>query len=626
MRRSPPEFWERQGPLPSLMAPLGWAYGAVGRLRRAAATPWRAPVPVLCVGNLVVGGAGKTPVAIDLAGRLIERGERPHLMSRGYGGALAGPVQVDPARHGHREVGDEALLLARVAPTWIARDRAAGAKAAIAAGATVLVLDDGFQNPSLVQDLGFVVVDGRYGFGNGHVLPAGPLREPMASGLARADAVVVMGEGELPIVTPDGTPLLHAHLVLREGGPALQGGRVVAFAGIGRPQKFFEFLDRLGASVVARHAFADHQPYTAAALEPILAEAARTGAQVLTTEKDGVRIPVELRDRITPVPVAVRWDDSAMLDSLLERLTHQVLVPSRRPLGRRLLNALLDALEGGGAWLLFGLSGRLPVAWASGIAGSLARAIGPHLAISRRARQNLRRALPGLDEGGVEQIVRGMWDNLGRVAAEYAHLGQYRVYEPGGRIEMVGAETIRRHGAPGERAIFFSGHFGNWEVATLAVTQAGLGVAEIYRAANNPIVDGIINYARSVIGSELVPKGTLGARRALAALKQGRHIAMLVDQKMNDGIPVPFFGRDAMTAPALAKFALHFGCAVVPVRVDRLPHARFRITAEPALQYQRTDNAQRDTLALMTQVNQVLERWIRDRPDHWFWLHRRWPE
>ena len=293
-----------------------------------------------------------------------------------------------------------------------------------------------------------------------------------------------------------------------------------------------------------------------------------------------------------------------------------------RPLPRRLLHAL----EGGAAWLLFGVCRLLPVAWASGLAGALARAIGPRVGVSRRARQNLRRALPDLDEARADAVIRGMWDNLGRVAAEYAHLGKYRVYEAAGRIEMVGAENIRRYGAPGERAIFFSGHFGNWEVATLAVTQAGLGVAEIYRAANNPIVDGIINYARSVVGSELVPKGMVAARRALVALKQDRHIAMLVDQKMNDGIPVPFFGRDAMTAPALAKFALHFNCAVVPVRVDRLPHARFRITAEPPVAYERTGDAARDELALMTQVNQVLERWIREQPDHWFWLHRRWPE
>ena len=294
----------------------------------------------------------------------------------------------------------------------------------------------------------------------------------------------------------------------------------------------------------------------------------------------------------------------------------------RRPLGQRLIHWI----EGLGGLVLYGFFRLLPAAWASAIGGFCARTLGPRLAISRRARANLRRAMPELDESAIEQTVSGMWDNLGRVAAEYAHLDKYRVYEPGGGIEMVGSENIRAQGAPGNRAIFFSGHFGNWEVATLAVTQAGLGVAEIYRAANNPIIDGIMNHARSVVGSELVPKGTVAARRALAAMHDGRHIAILVDQKMNDGIAVPFFGRDAITAPALARLALRYDCAVVPVRVDRLPKARFRITAESPLVYAKTGDAERDTLALMTQVNQVLERWIRERPDHWFWLHRRWPD
>lgn len=325
MRRSPPEFWERAGPLPTLLAPLGWAYAAASRLRRAVATPWRAPVPVLCVGNLVVGGAGKTPVAMDLAQRLAQRGARPHLLSRGYTGSLAGPVRVDPARHGYREVGDEALLLARIAPTWVARDRAAGAKAAVAAGATVLVLDDGFQNPSLAQDLKIVVVDGLYAFGNGRVLPAGPLREPAAAGLARADAVVVMGDGDSRFARlPGGPSPLRAYLMPVSDPSAFKGARVVAFAGIGQPRKFFASLEQLGATVVARHAFADHQPYTAAMLQPILAEAVRVGAQVLTTEKDWVRVPRELRDRITPVPVRVSWDSAREVEALLEKLLTQM--------------------------------------------------------------------------------------------------------------------------------------------------------------------------------------------------------------------------------------------------------------------------------------------------------------
>jgi Kdo2-lipid IVA lauroyltransferase/acyltransferase len=287
---------------------------------------------------------------------------------------------------------------------------------------------------------------------------------------------------------------------------------------------------------------------------------------------------------------------------------------------------LQHLFEGAGAALLYAGFGALPVAVASALGGFLARSIGPHMAFSRRALKNLRRALPEIGEADAQRIVRGMWDNLGRVIAEYPHLGKYRVYEGGGRIEIVGAEHIRAQAAPGRRAIFFSGHFGNWEVATLAVTQAGLEVVEMYRAANNPFVDQLISHSRRVVGSELAAKGSAGARRMLAAMRSGRHIALLVDQKQNDGIAVPFFGRDAMTEQSLAVFALRFDCAVVPVRVDRLPHARFRITAEPPLEVARSGDAASDTLALMTQVNRVLERWIRERPDHWFWLHRRWPE
>jgi len=320
MRRSQPDFWQRDGLLSALLAPLGWAFGTAAAVRRVTERPWRASVPVICVGNLVVGGAGKTPVAIDLAERLAAGGERPHLLTRGYGGALAGPVRVDPSRHGFRDVGDEALLLARAGPAWVARQRAAGARAAIADGASILILDDGFQNPSLVQDLKLVVIDGETGFGNGRVMPAGPLREPIAIGLARADAVVVMGENQARLPSlPGGMMLLRAKLMPRPDAPDLRGAEIIAFAGIGRPAKFFRFLEGLGARLVASHAFLDHQPYDEAMLAPLLAEATRHGVSVITTEKDLVRVPPTLRGAITALPVTVKWDDAAALEVLLAR-------------------------------------------------------------------------------------------------------------------------------------------------------------------------------------------------------------------------------------------------------------------------------------------------------------------
>jgi KDO2-lipid IV(A) lauroyltransferase len=218
-----------------------------------------------------------------------------------------------------------------------------------------------------------------------------------------------------------------------------------------------------------------------------------------------------------------------------------------------------------------------------------------------------------------------MWDNLGRVAAEYPHLRSIRVFEPDGRVETRGFENVDRARAAGRRMIFFSGHLANWEIAALAAGQYGIDIAQIYRAANNPRVDRLVARLRGEIG-ELIPKGRVGSRRAVAALRRGGHLSMLVDQKLNDGIAVPFFGRAAMTAPALALLALHYDCDVLPARVERLGGARFRLTIHPPLPLVKSGDHHADVLALMVTVNATLEGWIRERPEQWFWLHRRWPD
>jgi KDO2-lipid IV(A) lauroyltransferase len=297
-------------------------------------------------------------------------------------------------------------------------------------------------------------------------------------------------------------------------------------------------------------------------------------------------------------------------------------VAERSALARR----LVYLLEGIGAQFLFLFFRVLPLDRASALGGSIGRHLGPLLGASKRARFNLRRAMPELGEAEIERIVRGMWDNLGRVVAEYPHLGEFRIYEPGGRVETIGADEIRASRAPNQRYIFFSAHYANWEIATLAATQAGFEIALIYRAVNNPFVDRLVLRQRRLTGGDFIPKGSVAARRAIAALKAGRHLCMLVDQKMSDGIAVPFFGREAMTAPALARLALRFDCIVVPVLIERLRGARFRLTCEPALKLPRSGDQQADILALMTAVNATIERWIRARPEQWFWLHRRWPD
>jgi KDO2-lipid IV(A) lauroyltransferase len=283
-------------------------------------------------------------------------------------------------------------------------------------------------------------------------------------------------------------------------------------------------------------------------------------------------------------------------------------------------------LEGLGALLLFGLFRLLPLDWASSLGGFLAGRIGPLLGVSKRAHLNLRRAMPELDEAASWRVIAGMWDNLGRVVAEYPHLDEFDIYKADGRVEIVNAALVDPILAAGKKIIFVSAHFGNWEVASLALTQRGLSVVQVYRAPNNPLIDRVIGRFRNIDGSELIPKGAIAARRAIEALHAGRHLGILVDQKMNDGIAVPFFGRPAMTAPAVAQLAARFDCVIVPARCERLKGAHFRITVFPPVEVARTGDRRADAVETMTRVNAVIESWIRERPELWFWLHRRWPD
>jgi KDO2-lipid IV(A) lauroyltransferase len=290
-----------------------------------------------------------------------------------------------------------------------------------------------------------------------------------------------------------------------------------------------------------------------------------------------------------------------------------------------------DRIEGYGAALLFCILGLLPINWASALGGAAARRVGPFLGISKRARINLRRAFPELSETEIGRIVAGMWDNLGRVAAEYPHLREIRVFDPSGRVETHGFEHMDRAVAAGRPMIIFSGHIANWEIGALAAAQYGATVScayrvtQIYRAPNNPLVERLISRFRDDRG-EYIPKGAAAARRAFAALYRGEHLTMLADQKLNEGIPVPFFGRPAMTATALALLALRFDCDVLPARVERLPGARFRLTVYPPLPLPRSGDIDVDVAALTTAVTALLETWIREHPEGWLWVHRRWPD
>jgi KDO2-lipid IV(A) lauroyltransferase len=291
---------------------------------------------------------------------------------------------------------------------------------------------------------------------------------------------------------------------------------------------------------------------------------------------------------------------------------------------RRLRRLLFYPLEALGLFLGFGLFRLLPVDTASNLGGWLGRTIGPRLPVTRWARRNLRLAMPDQSEAWIEAVVRGMWDNLGRTASEYPHLG--RITAPGaGRVELIdldGPLPMRDRVRPG---ILVSGHLANWEVMAVNFRRVGIDLAIITRAPNNPLARGLVDHFRGAAGGRRIPKGAAGAKQAIALLAAGGTLGILADQKMNDGIEVPFFGHPAMTAAGAAQLALRTGCPLVPVRIERMGPARFRMTCHPPLALPATGDRQRDVAAVTAALNGVLEGWIGERPQDWLWLHKRWP-
>lgn len=324
----PPKFWygaegRDTAPMLQLIArPLSWIYAGVTASKIANTKAARVDATVICVGNLTVGGTGKTPVVRAIRARLNEKGAATATLSRGHGGRLKGPVQVTTT-HTAADVGDEPLLHARDGAAWIARDRLAGAQAIAASGVRAIVMDDGFQNPALAKDLSLLVFDATAGAGNGRVVPAGPLRETLAAGLKRADAVILMHNGNAAADTTAlrealaafKGPVLAARLTPAAAAPS---GKLVAFAGIGRPEKFFDTLTALGADLADAITFPDHHPYSAGDLERLRDHAEAHGARLITTEKDHVRLPPALRDTVLTLPVTAAFDDPAALDALLD--------------------------------------------------------------------------------------------------------------------------------------------------------------------------------------------------------------------------------------------------------------------------------------------------------------------
>ena len=274
---------------------------------------------------------------------------------------------------------------------------------------------------------------------------------------------------------------------------------------------------------------------------------------------------------------------------------------------------------------LFALFGLLSLDNASAVGGYLGARIGPKLPISRRAVSNLKAAFPDWENVEVSETVRSMWDHLGRMAGEYPHLRSFNFCDDDDRIEIIGSEYIDQLRDDGMSGIFFSAHLGNWELLPVAASKRGLPLVHVYRAANNPYVENLIKNLRSPIGSRHYPKSRRGAKMLLETVDKGGHLGLLVDQKYNEGIPIPFFGRDAMTVTTPADLALRFNIPLVPVRIERTTGACFRLTISPPLSLPKDCDNKANSRAIMTEINSLFESWIRERPEQWYWLHRRWP-
>jgi len=327
----PPDFWKKDpedaGLWPRALTPLSQLWQWAGKRRWQQGAHAKISIPVICVGNVNLGGTGKTPTVIETVSRLLAMGKTPHVVSRGFKGQLQGPVQIDPTKHTANDVGDEPLLLAAFAPTWVSKDRLAGARAAEAAGADVVVLDDGLQNPAVAKDLTILVVDAQMGFGNGQVMPAGPLRESIDAAISKADLLLTIGPkgvvhrdfiNKWPVL--NALPHASSTITLLQTGMDWQGLHALAFAGIGRPEKFYRTLKDIGVVLKGTRSFDDHQTLSSALLMRLEKEAWEMGAQLVTTEKDAVRLPKGWQHKVLTVPVRLKIHDGEVFDQALKAL------------------------------------------------------------------------------------------------------------------------------------------------------------------------------------------------------------------------------------------------------------------------------------------------------------------
>jgi tetraacyldisaccharide 4'-kinase len=630
----PARPWDEAWLWPLSLASLAWRAGA--GLDRACARPFRAPVPVISVGNLAVGGTGKTPVALLLCERLRALGRRPALLSGGYGGrAGAGPLWVSRGEGlvcEARDCGDEAALAARSSP-WLlvlaGSDRVASARAAVEAGADLLLLDDGLQHHRLARDLDVVVVDARSPLGNGRLLPRGPLREGTGAfgrlggrgllwltGAAADRGVPASCEASLE-------PLLAAARAARLAGPVesrfvlrapawLRGARVHLLAGIARPERFEESVRAAGAEVAGRSLFADHHAFTVEELRRAALQARDAGARLVTTSKDAQRLPEGFEVEVLPGEAAVVSGEPVLAEALERLLGSGARHPS---------TGLLRPYAADGSFRApGGLRARLLLALGAA-AGALAWTLGVRRGV---VRENLARAFPDQPPAAREALARGCYRSLGRTLAEVLLARSLGAEEVADWVGIDGLDRLQAALDQGRGAVCALAHFGNWELVGLACGRAGFPLVPIVRALRGRANRWLLR-ARDEAGlGTLAERGVSG--QALAVLQQNKVLGILVDQNMlrRRGVFVDFFGTPACTTPAAAVYALRGRAPLLAAFPVRQTDGTHRVQIVGPLHPPKGLSGHAAVVALTQEVTRELERAVRAHPEQWLWLHRRW--
>ena len=316
-----PKFWNDDTLSSKILAPLAWLYGKIVVLRSQNPKPEKIDIPIICIGNVIIGGAGKTPVAMAIAKILIRDGVNVHFLTRGYKGSLKGPVEVNSKIHNFEDVGDEALLLSKISKTWISHNRYLGADAASKAGAQTIIMDDGFQNSSIFKDSSFLVVDGGYGFGNKKLIPAGPLREKIDHAIKRADAAIIIGKDRRNIIQEIGgkIKIIRGRIRVNKKYHSLKNKNCLAFCGIGMPEKFFSTLESIGVKIKKKYTFPDHHKYSSEEIDQICKAGKNLKAEIITTEKDFMRLPKKPSMKIKTLPITIEWEKKEEVIKLLRK-------------------------------------------------------------------------------------------------------------------------------------------------------------------------------------------------------------------------------------------------------------------------------------------------------------------